>query len=117
MFQRTLILAAILAAFARGLPPPISPCDLITYELQRVLRPMDPHTFPIISDFNYIRDNRSATYDLFNLKFEGFSIVRCSSFHDFGQDRVATLNLKDPIWNSIPVMLMYTLIDQVLLIK
>ncbi|XP_068224308.1 uncharacterized protein [Palaemon carinicauda] len=94
MFQRTLILAAISAAFASGIPPQISPCDLITYELQTALSHQDPHTFSNFFNFIYIRDHISYTFDFSNPTLQGFSNVSCTSFHDFEGDRVATLNLK-----------------------
>ncbi|XP_068205501.1 uncharacterized protein [Palaemon carinicauda] len=90
MLQRTLILAAISAAFAQV---PLTPCQNITYGLKRELKKEDPHTFPKISDFYYIRDNISYTFDFLNLIFKGFSNVECNSFHVFGQDSEATLNL------------------------
>ncbi|XP_068224144.1 uncharacterized protein [Palaemon carinicauda] len=90
MFQRTLILAAISAAFAQL--NPISPCDLITDKLQRAFRSMDPHTFPIIKNVNYIRDNTSYTFDFLNLIFKGFSNVSCNSFNNF-EPNEATLTL------------------------
>ncbi|XP_068224126.1 uncharacterized protein [Palaemon carinicauda] len=90
MFQRTLILAAISAAFAQV--PPIRPCEKITEKLQRAFLPEDPHTFPIISDVNYIRDNISYSLDIFNLTFIGFSNVSCSSFNP--DNRVASLTLE-----------------------
>ncbi|XP_068221858.1 uncharacterized protein [Palaemon carinicauda] len=97
MFQRTLILAAISVAFASVNPPwlPILPCEKITSELQRALRPVDPHTFPIISDFNYIRDNERYSLDIFNLTFEGFSNVSCSYFN-LDEPHLATLILAGP---------------------
>ncbi|XP_068221854.1 uncharacterized protein [Palaemon carinicauda] len=97
MFQRTLILAAISVAFASVNPPwlPILPCEKITSELQRALRPVDPHTFPIISDFNYIRDNERYSLDVFNLTFEGFSNVSCSYFN-LDEPHLATLILAGP---------------------
>ncbi|XP_068224834.1 uncharacterized protein [Palaemon carinicauda] len=93
MFQRTLILAAISAAFASGFPPQ-TPCQIITYELQTAFGRDDPHTFPNFSNFIYIRDHISYTFDFLNPTLQGFSNVNCTSFHDFEGDRVATLNLK-----------------------
>ncbi|XP_068224848.1 uncharacterized protein [Palaemon carinicauda] len=93
MFQTALILAAISAAFTSGFPPPIPPCQIITYELQRAFRPKDPQTFPIISDFDYTRNHITITFDFFNLTLKGFSNVSCNSFNVSGQN-VATLNLK-----------------------
>ncbi|XP_068225906.1 uncharacterized protein [Palaemon carinicauda] len=95
MFQRTLILVAISAAFASGIPPPIPPCDPITSELQTALSNVDPLTFPIISDVNYIRDNTRYTFDFFGLIIKGFSHVNCDYFNVSGQP-LAILNLKGP---------------------
>ncbi|XP_068225311.1 uncharacterized protein [Palaemon carinicauda] len=92
MFQRTLILAAISAAFAQL--DPISPCDLITKKLQRAFRPKDPLTFPSISNFIYIRDNVRYNFNFTNLMFRGFSNVYCGS--SSGKAQGATLNLTGP---------------------
>ncbi|XP_068224293.1 uncharacterized protein [Palaemon carinicauda] len=90
MFQRTLILAAISAAFAQFIP---TPCQIITNELQKALGPEDPKTFPIISDFNYTFDHIRILFDFFDLTFEGFSNVNCTSFYVSEQESVAILNL------------------------
>ncbi|XP_068205503.1 uncharacterized protein [Palaemon carinicauda] len=89
MFQRTLILAAISAAFPELIP--IVPCDQITRKLQTAFHPKDPHTFPTISDFIYIRDNVRYNFDFTNLMFRGFSNVICRS--SSGKAQGATLNL------------------------
>ncbi|XP_068205498.1 uncharacterized protein [Palaemon carinicauda] len=111
MFPRTLILVAISAAFASGIPPstpfasvyspsapfasgippsahfasvflpPIDPRPIITYELQRVFRPKDPHTFPFIDEFNYNREDTSYFIEFSRLKFKGFSNFECHSFN------------------------------------
>ncbi|XP_068205542.1 uncharacterized protein [Palaemon carinicauda] len=94
MFQRTLILVAILAAFASGIPFPIQPCQNITFELQRAFHPEDPHTFHNISNFIYTRGNISINFNNFvNLIFKGFSHVYCNSFNYFGPQLVTTVNL------------------------
>ncbi|XP_068205499.1 uncharacterized protein [Palaemon carinicauda] len=94
MFQRTLILAAISAAFAQAFPWSLfSPCQKITLELQRAFIPEDPHMFPNISNFNYIRDNISINLDFLNLTIAGFSNVNCNSFNVLQQDMI-TLNLQ-----------------------
>ncbi|XP_068225884.1 uncharacterized protein [Palaemon carinicauda] len=80
MFQRILILVAISAAFASRISPQISSCHSITYEVQRALNPDNPHTFPIISDINYIRDNISYTFDLPNLEFKGIIRTNCNDY-------------------------------------
>ncbi|XP_068225960.1 uncharacterized protein [Palaemon carinicauda] len=91
MFQRTLILATISAAFAELIP--IDPCETITNELQTALGPLDPHTLPIISNVDYIRDFPSYIFDFFGLIIKGFSDVNCNSFNVSEQESVATLNL------------------------
>ncbi|XP_068225540.1 uncharacterized protein [Palaemon carinicauda] len=91
MFQRTLILAAISAAFAQG--PQIDSCQRITSALQTAFRSDDPHTFPDISNFIYTRDNIRYNIDFFDLIFRGFSNVRCSSAKGLGRQQVTTLNL------------------------
>ncbi|XP_068224889.1 uncharacterized protein, partial [Palaemon carinicauda] len=96
MFQRTLILVAISAAFASGFPPPISPCDPITEKLQRALSPKDPHTFPNISNVDYIHYRDMYKFDFSNLTLKSFSNVNCTSFHDFEQESVATLTFEGP---------------------
>ncbi|XP_068225709.1 uncharacterized protein [Palaemon carinicauda] len=96
MFQRALILVAISAAFASGFPPPISPCDPITEKLQRALSPKDPHTFPIISNVDYIHYGDMYKFDFSNLTLKRFSYVNCTSFHDFEQESVATLTFEGP---------------------
>ncbi|XP_068225582.1 uncharacterized protein [Palaemon carinicauda] len=85
MFPRTLILVAISAAFASGIPPPISECDIITEILQMALSPLDPQTFPIIPNVNYIRDYVRYNLDFFHLVFAGFSRVNCNHFNASGQ--------------------------------
>ncbi|XP_068225583.1 uncharacterized protein [Palaemon carinicauda] len=92
MFQRTLILAAISAAFPSVISQ-ISPSDLITEKLQTAFGRDDPHTFPSFSNFIYIRDNISYPFDFLNSSLQGFSNVECTAFHDFEDDRVTTLNL------------------------
>ncbi|XP_068205505.1 uncharacterized protein [Palaemon carinicauda] len=91
MFPSTLILAAISAAFASGIPPPIDPCDLITEKLQTAFGPQDPRTLLIIPNVSYIRLYVRYNLDLFDLTFAGFSNVSCSSFNP--DNRVTTLNL------------------------
>ncbi|XP_068225538.1 uncharacterized protein [Palaemon carinicauda] len=92
MFQGALILVAISAAFAQVNPTP-TPCQIITDELRSGFLPDDPHTFPNISDFIYIRDNVRIIFDFFNLTLKGFSNVYCNSFNASGQP-LATLDLE-----------------------
>ncbi|XP_068225223.1 uncharacterized protein [Palaemon carinicauda] len=95
MFQRTLILVVISAAFASGFLFSISPCELIEYKLQSAFEPKDPHTFINISDFNYIREDKSYTFHFFYLRFKGFLNVFCDYFnHD--ESHLTTLNLAGP---------------------
>ncbi|XP_068224833.1 uncharacterized protein [Palaemon carinicauda] len=90
MFQRTLILAGISAAYAQFIS--IDPCQRITSALQTAFRSDDPHTFPSISDFIYIRENQRYNFDFTNLMFKGFSNVYCSYFnHD--EPHLTTMNL------------------------
>ncbi|XP_068225770.1 uncharacterized protein [Palaemon carinicauda] len=93
MFQRALILVAISAAF----PSVISQytlCGQISNELHRELGTEDPHTFPIISDFIYIRDSYSLNLNFYNLIFTGFSGAMCTLPEVSGQGRLATLIFK-----------------------
>ncbi|XP_068205500.1 uncharacterized protein [Palaemon carinicauda] len=80
MFQRILFFAAISVAFASRILPQISPCHSISSEVQKALNPDNPHTFPIISDINYIRDNISYTFDLPNLEFRGEFDASCKTY-------------------------------------
>ncbi|XP_068224579.1 uncharacterized protein [Palaemon carinicauda] len=96
MFQRILFLVAVSAAFPRCFPPLISPCDPITEKLQRALSPKDPHTFPIISNVDYIHYGDMYKFDIFNLTLQGFSNFSCNFFYDFDPDSVATLIFEGP---------------------
>ncbi|XP_068225158.1 uncharacterized protein [Palaemon carinicauda] len=97
MFQRTLILAAISAAFAPGITASITPCHSFSYEVQRVLSPDNPHTFPIVKNFNYIRDSISYTFHLPNLIFRGAFDVHCQSVFDKDfKYHGAIMNFKGP---------------------
>ncbi|XP_068225883.1 uncharacterized protein [Palaemon carinicauda] len=93
MFQGILFLAAIPAAFPSVIPQN-SPCETITNELQQAFGPQDPHTVPRIPLFTYIRGDISYTFDFVDLLIKGFSNLECTSFHEFGKDQEATLNLK-----------------------
>ncbi|XP_068225155.1 uncharacterized protein [Palaemon carinicauda] len=104
MFQRILFLAAISAAFAINIPFTRFPCDPMTRKLQTAFSPMDPYTFPNISNFRYDSDFDDTlmkflfrySFDFFNLTVKGLSHVYCKSLYILEPDNVVQLTLEVP---------------------
>ncbi|XP_068225222.1 uncharacterized protein, partial [Palaemon carinicauda] len=68
------------------------PCQIIT-ELQTAFGRDDSLTFFNISNVNYIREDKSYTFDFFNLIIKNFPEVFCKSINVFEQEEVAILIL------------------------
>ncbi|XP_068205537.1 uncharacterized protein [Palaemon carinicauda] len=100
IFQRTLILATLLAAFASTIPPgpKVDQCVEITERLQTKLKTQDPYTYP--NDyFTFTGEDTSLIFNFINKTDKGFSKVIC----EFFSIKTAQMTLRAPNLESSAV--------------